>query len=43
VVKFDKLAAVADKTVIVGSSDDGATLEDAAVALAALQQRITWL
>jgi len=43
VAKFDKLAPVADKAVIVGSSDYGATLKDAAVALAALQQRITWL
>jgi hypothetical protein len=41
--KLDNLAPVADKAVVVGSSDDGATLRDAAVGLAALRARITWL
>jgi hypothetical protein len=34
---------VADKAVVVGSSDDGATLKDAAVELTTLQGRISWL
>jgi hypothetical protein len=41
--KLDNLAPVADKAVVVGSSDDGATLRDAAVGLDALRARITWL
>jgi len=41
--KLDNLVPVADKAVVVGSSDDGATLRDAAVMLDALQARITWL
>lgn len=41
--KLDKLPPVADKAVVVGSSDDGATLKDAAVELATLQSRINWL
>ena len=41
--KLDNLAPVADKAVVVGSSDDGAMLKNAAVELAALQQRITWM
>jgi len=41
--KLDNLVPVADKAVVVGSSDDGATLKDAVVELIALQQRITWL
>jgi hypothetical protein len=40
--KLDNLPPVADKAVVVGSSDDGATLRDAAVELAALQGRISW-
>ena len=40
--KLDNLVPVADKAVVVGSSDDGSTLKDAAVKIAALQQRITW-
>lgn len=41
--KLDNLPPVADKAVVVGSSDDGATLRDAAVELAVLQGRINWL
>jgi len=41
--KLDNLVPVADKAVVVGSSDDGATLKNAAVELSVLQQRITWL
>ncbi|MDO9386893.1 MAG: hypothetical protein Q7T65_09315 [Thiobacillus sp.] len=41
--KLDKLPPVADKAVVVGSSDDGATLKDAAVELTTLQGRINWL
>ena len=41
--KLDSLVPVADKAVIVGSGDEGATLRDAATKLAALQQRIVWL
>ncbi|MBW8457799.1 MAG: hypothetical protein K0M58_05080 [Thiobacillus sp.] len=41
--KLDNLPPVADKAVVVGSSDDGATLKDAAVELATLQGRIHWL
>ncbi len=41
--KLDNLAPVAGKAVVVGSSDDGATLRDAAVGLDALKARITWL
>jgi len=41
--KLDNLAPVADKGVVVGSDGDAANLKDAAVELAALQQRITWL
>ena len=41
--KLDNLAPVADKAVVAGSSDDGATLQDAAVDLGALLARITWL
>ncbi|MHB1401359.1 MAG: hypothetical protein ACYCWB_03045 [Thiobacillus sp.] len=40
--KLDNLPPVADKAVVVGSSDDGATLRDAAVELATLQGRISW-
>lgn len=40
--KLDNLPPVADKAVVVGSSDDGATLRDAAVELAVLQGRISW-
>ena len=40
--KLDTLAPVADKGVVAGSSGDAANLKDAAVTLAALQQRITW-
>lgn len=41
--KLDNLPPVAGKAVVVGSSDDGATLKDAAVELATLQGRINWL
>jgi len=41
--KLDSLVPVADKAVVVGSSDDGVTLKDAAALLADLQRRITWL
>lgn len=41
--KLDNLAPVADKGVVVGSDGDAANLKDAAVELATLQQRITWL
>ena len=41
--KLDNLAPVADKGVVAGSSGDSANLQNAAVQLAALQQRITWL
>ena len=41
--KLDNLAPVADKAVVAGSSDDGATLQDATVDLGALRARITWL
>ena len=41
--KLDNLAPVADKAVVAGSSDDGATLQDAAVDPGALLARITWL
>jgi hypothetical protein len=41
--KLDNLAPVAGKAVVVGSSDDGATLRDVAVGLDALRARITWL
>ncbi|OJW58765.1 hypothetical protein [Thiobacillus sp. 65-1402] len=41
--KLDSLVPVADKAVVAGSGDDGATLKDVAADLAALQQRIAWL
>ena len=41
--KLDNLAPVADRGVVVGSSDDGAAFKDAAVDLDALRARITWL
>jgi hypothetical protein len=41
--RLDTLVPVADKAVVAGSSDDGATLRDAVTKLAALQQRIVWL
>jgi hypothetical protein len=41
--KLDCLVPVADKAVVAGSSDDGVTLKDAAVELAALRRRISWL
>ena len=41
--KLDNLAPVADKGVVTGAAGDAASLRDAAVQLAALQQRITWL
>ncbi|HWR76491.1 MAG TPA: hypothetical protein VN283_04695 [Thiobacillus sp.] len=41
--KLDNLVPVADKAVVVGSSDEGTTLKDAVVKITALQQRITWL
>jgi len=41
--QLDNLVPLSDKAVVVGSSDDGATLKDAVVELTALQQRITWL
>ena len=41
--KLDHLVPVADKAVVVGSSDDGVTLTDAVAQLADLQRRITWL
>lgn len=41
--KLDNLAPVADKAVVVGSSDDGAILKDAVVDHTTLEQRITWL
>jgi hypothetical protein len=41
--KLDKLAPVADRGVVVGSVGDAASLKDAALSLAALQQRIAWL
>ena len=41
--KLDNLAPVADKGVVTGSTGDAANLKDAAVELAALRQRVTWL
>jgi hypothetical protein len=41
--RLDNLVPVADKAVVAGSSDDGATLKDALADLDALQARITWL
>ncbi|MHB1051608.1 MAG: hypothetical protein ACYCZT_00855 [Thiobacillus sp.] len=41
--KLDNLAPVAGKAVVAGSSDGGATLQDAAVDPGALLARITWL
>ncbi|OYW40826.1 MAG: hypothetical protein B7Z35_00170 [Hydrogenophilales bacterium 12-61-10] len=41
--KLDNLAPVADKAVVVGSSDDGAMLKDAVVDHTTLERRITWL
>ena len=41
--KLGSLVPVADKAVVVGSSDDGATLKDAAIELVTLQGRISWL
>ncbi len=41
--KLDSLVPVADKAVVVGTSNDGAALKDAVVGLDALQARITWL
>ena len=41
--KLDNLAPLADKAVVAGSNDDGAILKDAAVDLATLERRITWL
>ncbi len=41
--KLDNLAPVADKGVVAGSTGNPANLKDAAVELAALQQRISWL
>jgi hypothetical protein len=41
--KLDNLPPVADKAVVVGSSDDGATLKDAMADHAALARRVTWL
>ena len=41
--KLDNLAPVAGKAVVAGSSDDGATLREAAAGLDALKARITWL
>ncbi|HEX7971106.1 MAG TPA: hypothetical protein VF501_02650 [Thiobacillus sp.] len=41
--KLDDLVPVADKAVVAGSSDDGATFKDAAAGLATLRRRITWL
>lgn len=41
--KLDNLVPVADKAVVVGSSDGGATLKEPAVEPDALQRRITWL
>lgn len=41
--RLDHLVPVADKAVVVGSSDDGVTLTDAVAQLADLQRRITWL
>jgi hypothetical protein len=41
--KLDNLVPVADKAVVVGSSDDGANLKDAMVNHTTLERRITWL
>ncbi len=41
--RLDTLAPVAGKGVVAGSTGDAANLQDAAVELAALQQRIAWL
>jgi hypothetical protein len=41
--KLDNLAPVADKAVVVGSSDNGANLKDAMVDPTTLERRITWL
>ena len=41
--KLDNLAPVADKAVVVGSSDDGAILKDALVDHTTLERRIIWL
>ncbi len=41
--KIDNLAPVANKALVVGSSDDGAILKDVMVDLTTLERRITWL
>ena len=41
--KIDNLAPVANKALVVGSSDDGAILKDVMVDMTTLQRRITWL
>ena len=41
--KLDNLAPVANRAVVVGSSDGGAILKDVMVDLTTLQRRITWL
>jgi hypothetical protein len=41
--RLDKLAPVAGKGVVAGSTGDAANLRDAAAELAALRQRIVWL
>jgi hypothetical protein len=41
--KLDNLVPVADKAVVVGSGDDGATLRDVATRASALEKRIAWL
>ena len=41
--KIDNLAPVANKALVLGSSDDGAILKDVMVDLTTLQRRITWL
>jgi len=41
--KIDNLAPVANKALVVGSSDDGAILKDVMVDLTTLARRVTWL
>ena len=41
--KIDNLAPVANKALVVGSSDSGGILKDVMVDLVTLERRITWL
>jgi hypothetical protein len=41
--KLDNLAPVADKAMVLGSTDDGSILKDVVVDHTTLERRITWL